>query len=404
MGSRVGPRQLGLLLIGLAYLGFVSIGFPDGLLGVAWPSIRAFFHLPLDALGALLVMFTTGYLLSSFSSGWLLAHLNVGALLALSCLATALSLFGYALTPWWWLMAALGVLAGLGAGAIDAGLNTFAAMHFSARMVNWLHASYGIGASSGPLLMSSMLNAQYPWQWGYGLVGLGQLLLAVCFGLTQRRWPAANAAQESQIAAPVPATSSRRTLRLPVVWLSIAVFFVYTGLEAAAGAWSFSLFTEARGVSTMTAGTWVSVYWGSLTIGRFLAGVVVHVVSVQRLLRLCILGMALGATLLWLNLASGSSFLGLALMGLSCAPIFPSLIATTPERLGAAHTANGVGFQIAAAVLGQSILPSLVGLLARHHSLEVVGPALLSGALVLLVLYEMLTAIRSPACLSQAAR
>jgi fucose permease len=197
--------------------------------------------------------------------------------------------------------------------------------------------------------------------------------------------------------------SSRRTLHLPIVWLSIAVFFVYTGLEAAAGAWAFSLFTEARGISTMTAGTWVSVYWGSLTIGRLLAGVVVHVVSVQRLLRLCILGMALGAILLWINLTSGSSFLGLALMGLSCAPIFPSLIATTPERLGTAHMANGVGFQIAAAVLGQSILPSLVGLLARRHSLEVVGPALLIGALVLLVLYEMLTTIRSPAYISQAA-
>ena len=123
------------------------------------------------------------------------------------------------------------------------------------------------------------------------------------------------------------------------MWLSSAVFFVYTGLEAAAGTWAYSLFTEVRGVSTMTAGMWVGVYWGALTVGRLLAGVVVHIVPVPRLLRLCLFHLALGTTLLWLNPTSTLSFLGLALMGLSCAPIFPSLIATTPERLGATHSA-----------------------------------------------------------------
>jgi fucose permease len=384
---RQGER--GFLRIGLAYLSFVSLGLPDGLLGIAWPSVRASFQLPLDALGALLVLFTAGYLLSSFSSGWLLKRLNVGTLLALSCLATALSLLGYALAPRWWCMVALGMLSGLGAGAIDAGLNTFAATHFSPRLVNWLHACYGIGASSGPVLMTRVLNMPRPWQWGYGIVGLGQLLLAASFVLTRGWWPAVH---------PTPGTasghlpSSWSTLRLAVVWLSGAVFFVYTGLEAAAGTWAYSLFTEARGTSTMTAGMWVSVYWGALTIGRLLAGVVLHVVSVQRLLRLCLLHLALGAALLWLNFTSTCSFLGLALMGLSCAPIFPCLIATTPQRLGAAHTANGVGLQIAAAVLGQSLLPSLIGVLARQYSLEIVGPALLAMALGLLVLYEVLTA------------
>jgi fucose permease len=174
----------------------------------------------------------------------------------------------------------------------------------------------------------------------------------------------------------------------------MAVFFVYTGLEAAAGTWVYSLFTEARRVPTMTAGMWVSIYWGSLTAGRLLAGVVMPSVSVARLLRLCLLGIALGATLLWLNLASALSFLGLALMGLACAPIFPSLIVTTPERLGTVHTATGVGLQIAAAVLGQSLLPGLVGILARHYGLEIVGPALLAIALGLLMLYEVLTTRR----------
>jgi fucose permease len=129
-----------LALVGLAFLGFVSIGLPDGLLGVAWPSMRAFFQLPLEALGSLLVCYTAGYLLSSFSSGRWLARYKVGVLLALSCLATGLSLLGYTISASWWMVLLLGSLAGVGAGAIDAGLNTFAATHFSARVVNWLHA------------------------------------------------------------------------------------------------------------------------------------------------------------------------------------------------------------------------------------------------------------------------
>ncbi len=380
------------LLIGLAYLSFVSLGLPDGLLGVAWPSIRASFDLPLDALGALLVMFTIGYLISSFSSGRLLAAMSVGTLLALSCLATAASLIGYALTSAWEVMVALGVLAGLGAGAIDAGLNTFAATQFSARMVNWLHACYGIGAAAGPVIMTSVLAMRQPWQRGYAIVGGGQLLLAFCFALTRRRWSDESADRENPAPASSPSASAIATLRLPVVWLSVAVFFVYTGVEAAAGAWAYTLFTEARGVSMMAAGPWVSVYWGALTVGRLLSGFVVGFVSVNRLLRFCIAGIAIGAALVWLNLTNLTGFLGLALMGLASAAVFPSLIATTPERLGEAHTANGVGFQIAAAVLGQSLLPAIVGLLAGRFGLEIVGPSLLAAAVLLLILFETLIA------------
>lgn len=379
-----------LLLISLSYIGFVSLGLPDGLHGIAWPSIRVSFQLPLDALGTLLVLFTLGYLLSSFNSGRLLARLGIGVLLALSCLATAISLLGYALTPGWWLMVGWGWLAGLGAGAIDAGLNLYAATHFSARMVNWLHACYGFGATSGPVLMTAVLDSGYSWRWGYAIVGLAQLLLAVCFGLTRTQWAQNPGAPETPASTGVRQASNRRTLSVPIVWLSIAVFFLYTGLEAAAGAWAYSLFTEARGIPMMTAGTWVSFYWGIFTIGRVLSGVVVGFASVPYLLRYCISGIALGALLLWLAPTHAVGFLGLACMGFAAAPVFPSLIATTPGRLGAMHTANGVGLQIAAAVLGASLLPAVLGMLAHRLGLEVIGPGLFVVALLLLTLYEAL--------------
>jgi len=388
------PQPSGRLLLGLAYAGFVSLGLPDGLLGVAWPSIRTFFHLPLDALGALLVMLTAGYLGSSLSSGYLLARLNVGALLALSWLATAISLLGYALAPQWWIMVGLGLLSGLGAGAIDAGINTYAATHYSARTMHWLHACYGIGATGGPVMMTSVLSADYPWQWGYGIVGLGQRVLAVCFGLTHTWWqPATRPDAPAGVPVPTGATASRNTLRLPLMWLSMAVFFVYTGLEAAAGTWVYSLFTEARAITSSTAGLWVSVYWGSLTLGRLASGVGVGFVPLSLLLRFCLITAALGAVLIWSHLTTRGSFLGLALMGVSLAPVFPSLMATTPARLGDGHTANGVGLQVAAAVLGQSLLPALVGVLAHHLGLEIVGPALCTAAVALLALYELLLAL-----------
>ena len=385
-------KKVRLLLIGLSYIGFVSLGLPDGLHGIAWPSIRASFHLPLDALGNLLVSFTLGYLLSSFNSGRLLARLGIGVLLALSCLATAASLLGYALAPGWSVMVGWGLLAGLGAGAIDAGLNLYAATHFSARMVNWLHACYGFGATGGPVLMTGVLNAGYSWRWGYAAVGLAQLVLAVCFSLTHKQWAQNPVAPEMPAPVGVHQASNRSTLSVPIVWLSLAVFFLYTGLEVAAGAWAYSLFTESRGIPMMTAGTWVSLYWGIFTTGRILSGVVVGFASVPYLLRYCISGMALGALLLWLAPTNEVGLLGLACMGFAAAPVFPSLIATTPGRLGAMHTANGVGLQIAAAMLGAALLPALLGILANHIGLEVIGPGLFVVALLLLTLYEALMA------------
>jgi fucose permease len=227
-------------------------------------------------------------------------------------------------------------------------------------------------------------------------VGGAQLLLALGFGMTRRRWPTTSGTRESVPTAPLASRSSLDALRRPVVWMSMAVFFVYTGVEAAAGTWAYSLFTEGRGLPMRTAGMWVSVYWGSLTAGRLLSGLVVSAVSVERLLRGCMLGIVLGAGLLLINVTALSSGLGLALMGLASAPIFPTLISTTPMRLGAAHTAHGVGFQIAAAVLGQSLLPATVGVVARSIGLESVGAVLFTAALVLLAAHEALTVLGAP--------
>jgi fucose permease len=385
-------RRRALALLGLSYLGFVSLGLPDGLLGVAAPSIRASFGLPIEAFGSLLLAFTAGYLVSSVASGWLLARTNVGTLLAASCLATGLGLAGYAAAPVWPAVLVCGVVLGLGAGAIDAGINTHMAARHGPRTLNWLHAFYGLGAASGPLLMTAVLMDGRPWQQGYAWVAAAQLALALGFGLARRRFgegegPAAGS--PSSAAAPA---SGRATLRLPAAWLGVGVFFVYTGLEAAAGLYAFALLTEARGLAAAAAGAITSGYWASLTVGRLAIGSVANRFSPAAIVRAAVAGIALGAAVAWLGrgtLAGASAF---ALLGLAMAPVFPTLIAATPSRLGAAHAANAVGFQIAGAVLGQSLLPALLGFGIAAAGLECVPLALLAGAIGLAGLHERLVA------------
>jgi len=377
-----GVRSDGLLLA-LAYAAFVSIGLPDGLLGVAAPSMLGGFGLGPPALGALLASYTAGYLVASLASGTILARRGVGAVLAWSCFVTGISLLGYTLAPRWTVLVACGALAGVGAGAIDAGLNTFAATRHGVRALNWLHACWGLGTTSGPVLMGVVLGAGYSWRLGYVIVSLGQLALAACFAATRVRWPAAGATA----AGAGLASSLRETLRHAVVWPGAATFFTYAGIEAATGVWSYALFTEARGVSPGLAAACVSAYWASFTIGRVVLGAIAERLAIRAFLRACVLAIVAGAAILWA--APGAIGLaGLVLIGLGCAPIFPSLMAVTPARVGAPHAANAIGLQVCAATIGASALPAAVGIAAGRAGLEVLGPALLVAATLLLVLTE----------------
>ncbi len=372
----------------LAIVAFICLGLPDGILGVAWPSIRKTFDLPLSALGGLLFAAMTGYLASSFTSGWLVQKMGLGRLLVASNGLVLASLLGFATAPAWPVMVACGVLAGLGAGGIDAGINAYAAASFSPRVVNWLHASYGVGATLGPLLMTGVLQAGLAWRWGYGLVSIVLATLAAGFLKSLDLW---KVAPNSSGEPPAQPARIRETLARPVVWFNIALFFLYTGIEAAAGQWTYSLVTEARGVSPMRAGLWASAYWLSLAAGRIILGSLAGRVRPGALLRAGMISGSVGVLALWSNAGETVTFLGIALAGFSFAPIFPLLISLTPERVGAAHSDNAVGFQISAAYLGAAALPGAVGTLSMTRSLEILGPFLFVSTVALFLLNEAAT-------------
>jgi fucose permease len=373
-------------LLALNVLAFVSLGLPDGVLGVAWPSMRATFDLPLEALGPLLATFTTGYIVSSFAAGPLLARWNVGGLLAASCFATGVSLCGYASAGVWGLVVASAGLGGIGAGAIDAGVNAYVASHHGPRMLNWMHAAYGIGAACGPLLMTSVLGGGHPWQVGYAIVAAGQLALGVTFTASRSIWPSrphAGGGEPAGERMPIAGT-----LGLASTWLSVAAFFAYTGLEAIAGVWAYSVLTSTRGLSMERAGIGVSLFWTGLTVGRVLFGLVVDRSSLPTFLRGALLLVVIGAGLICGSTAPYSAVIGFALLGLGAGPVFPSLMSDTPRRVGSTHATNAIGFQVAAAALGQASLPALVGYLARAHGLGIVAWSLLTAAIAVVVLHE----------------
>jgi fucose permease len=373
-GERAQQRRA--VLVALMFIGFISLGLPDGLLGVAWPSIARSRGVGLDALGTLLMASSAGYLTASVFSGRLLARLGVGVLLAASCAATALSLLGFAAAPSWWLLLPIALLLGAGGGAIDAGLNTYAAATSSPRVLTWLHAFFGVGATAGPAIMTALLSAERPWQFGYLLVGGGQLALAACFALTRRRWDAAEH-HAIDMHGSANGASLRSTLRLPAVWLSAAVFAVYTGFEVTVGQWSYSLFTVGRGVNPTVAGTWISLYWFGLTAGRFLVGLIADRVRPATLLWAGSAGAFAGALLVGLVPAAWASVAGLILVGFSLAPIFPALIATTADRVGRSFAANTIGIQVACAGAGAALIPWAIG-----RGVAAAGPSFIAPAIV----------------------
>ena len=371
------------LLLVLSFVGFIALGLPDAVIGVAWPAIRQFFQLPQDALGPLFVTVTVGSVIASTATGAILRRLSIGDLLALSCALTAISLFSYTIAPSWIVLVSLGLLTGFGAGSIDAAINTYAATRYSARVVNVLHAFYGVGAAAGPALMTAVLTADREWQLGYRIIVGIEITLAVAFVLSRRHWPAPTPAHEEHHR---PA-HLLETLRLGKVQLSLLVFLFYTGCEAAAGAWVFSLLYEARDIATAAAGTAVSLYWGGLFASRLGYALLPADVSPDTVVKLCIVT-ALGSMLvLALNVHPLIDTAAIALVGFASGPIFPSLIATTPARVGPQHTANTVGFQISIGAVGLAALPAICGLIAQDWGLERIPIVLTICWSVLLVAY-----------------
>jgi fucose permease len=361
-------------LLALAYLAFIGLGLPDPLPGTLWPEVGPHYGLPNAALGLVLAGASAGYILAGLLAGSAIAAIGIGGVVAASLAASALAAGLQALAPPWLIFVALAVLAGLAGGAVDAALNAFAAARFAPRHMNWLHGCWGIGATLGPAAATALLAAGLGWQAGYAAVALVLAALSAGFAATRRRWDAA---------APEAAShhvTSLSVLRHAVARRQMWAFFVYTGLEAAAGQWAATVLA-ARGAGPAEAAAGGALFWAGLAGGRIALGFVVDRIGADRLLRLATPVAALALAGLALGIADRAM---LVLAAAMLAPVYPTLMARTPARLGPLAV-RAIGFQVAAAMAGVAVVPAALGLAADLAGAGVL-PGLLLALAVLLAL------------------
>jgi len=385
-------RKMNLLI--LAYVAFVALGMPVSLMGVAWPTLRAELSLPLDALGLLFISSTIGYLISSFIIARLISRFGIGSLLVFSCLLSAVAFIGYTIAPSWAIIIIMGAFGGFGSGVMDAGLNTYLAAEYNEGQMQWLHASFGIGATLSPLIMTASLALFTSWRPAFIFVSIVMVIMAICFVFTLSAWKrpkrhstGAAESEATELGLMDYHTSLWKTLLRMITWVSILLFLLYTGAEYTLGSWTYTLFTEGRGVSPQLAGLWAGGFWATFTIGRILAGLYAHRIRLNTMMNAAF-GLALvGSLLFWWNPIAWVGVAGVFIVGFAMAPIFPGLVSSTGQRVGPHHAGNTIGIQISAAGLGGALLPSLAGFLAERISLETI-PVMLSVSLLgLLILY-----------------
>ncbi|HEY3497002.1 MAG TPA: MFS transporter [Polyangiaceae bacterium] len=382
------------LLLLLAYLGFISLGLPDAVLGIAWPSLRESFQLPQAALGWILSGHASGYFMSGLFAGRLLVTAGVGSLLAGSTALVTLGVAGYAISPGLVPFAAAAMVVGWGSGAVDAGLNTHAAVHFRPGQMAWLHAAYSTGAALGSFGMAWVVVEALGWRLGYAVIAALLGALTVAFLLTRGRWSMGEKGESAVDPYPAPrALGAFAALSRGRVRLGALVFFVYSGVEFGLGHWAYTILTEARGLSRGSAAAAVSAYWALLLFGRVGAGFVIERVGNERLVRAGTCLAAAGSLLFALpGVPVFCNVAGLVAVGAAIAPIYPGLMSETPRRMGGA-AAHAVGFQVSAATAGMVALPALGGLLADRAGLSATATLILASAIGVLILHELLVRV-----------
>ena len=353
----------------LACVAYLSVALPGSTLGLLWPSIRLSLGQPVGALGILLIPGIAASVVSSAVTGRL--RLSAGPLVAVSTLLIALALAAEALAPSMWVMIVGTVLFGVGFGALDTALNAHAARHFGARDINWMHASYGLGAALGPLLVTALLSAGRSWRQTYGVMALVLAALGGVLVLARRGgWIPASAP------APHPAARSAHTASPGAAIGALSFTAVETGIESGAGIWGYLFLTTGRGLPPAAAGVAVAAYWAMMFVGRVVLGPVAERLGAARVLAAAVAGVPLGAMLMALpSPGPGSGALavaGLMLLGLAAAPVFPLFTLTT-------GTTRMVSLQVAASAVGGAAVPAGLGLL-----LGAAGPWLLALALLAL--------------------
>lgn len=379
------------LLLAVIYLSFISLGLPDSLLGAAWPMMYGEFGVPVSYAGAVSMIIAAGTIISSLQSDRMTHRLGTGKVTAISVAMTAVALFGFSTCHSFWMLCLWAIPYGLGAGGVDASLNNYVALHYASRHMSWLHCMWGVGASVGPYIMGYALAGGHGWSMGYCYISILQVGLTLILLLSLPLWkkrPAAEASDGRPVAA--EPLGLKQIVGITGAKEIMVAFFCYSAIEQTTGLWASSYLVFYRGISEETAATFASLFYIGITVGRALSGFLTMRFNDTQMIRLGEGIITVGIASLLLPFGETCSLLGLVLIGLGCAPVYPCIIHSTPAFFGEDKSQAVIGVQMASAYVGTCLMPPVFGLIANHISVTLFPAYLIVFLVLMWVMYERL--------------
>lgn len=386
------------ILLVIIYIAFISLGLPDSLLGSAWPSMYPSMGVPISYAGIVSMIIAGGTIISSLLSDRVIRKFGTGLVTSISVLMTAVALLGFSISSQFYQLCLLAIPLGLGAGSVDAALNNFVALKYKAKHMSWLHCFWGVGAMTGPLIMSYCLQKGAIFQLGYRIVSIIQFILVMILIVTLPFWKKASPINNAQLhndkngesEQEHKVISKKELLKLPGAKYALLAFFCYCSIEATTGLWGSSFAVMAREVQVETAAKWASLFYFGITFGRFLSGFITLKLTNRQMIHLGEALIAVGIIMIMLPFGQFISLMGFIITGIGCAPIYPSLLHETPMNFGAEYSQSIMGVQMACAYVGSTFMPPLFGILASYLGYSFMS--LYTGSILVLmfVMIEML--------------
>ena len=374
------------LLLALIYLAFISLGLPDSLLGAGWPTMYGELGVPVSYMGIVSMVISGGTIVSSLMSDRLTRKFGARVVTVVSVFLTAGALFGFSFSDRFWMLILFSVPYGLGAGAIDAALNNYIALHYSARHMSWLHCFWGVGAIVSPFIMSYALTSS-TWNDGCRIVGYIQLGIAALLFVTLPVWKINSKKTDAVEQKNIGLIGALKIKGVPFILIG---FFAYCAAEATAMQWASTYFVEVKHISEAQAAQFASLFYIGITAGRFLSGFVSAKIGDRRMIIIGASVLTLGIILLVIPVTAAElSLAGFVIIGLGCAPIYPSIIHSTPANFGAENSGAIIGIQMACAYVGSTFMPPLFGLIGSATDFAILPLYLIVFVVLMLVMTEL---------------
>lgn len=382
------------LLLAIIYLSFISLGLPDSLLGSAWPTMYQEFNVPVSYAGIISMIIALGTIFSSLQSDRLTRRFGTARVTAFSVAMTAAALFGFSISHSFWMLILWAVPYGLGAGGVDASINNYVALHYSSKHMSWLHCMWGVGASAGPYIMAFAMTGGHNWNMGYRYIGFIQIALTIILFISLPLWKK-NPSQISSDGSETTDTngkalSLKEIFAIPGAKEILITFFCYCALEQTAGLWASSYLALHHGLSEEVAASFASLFFLGITFGRGVSGFITMKLNDTAMIHLGQGIILLGIIAIFLPFGDTFALIGLILVGLGCAPIYPCIIHSTPANFGAERSQALIGVQMAFAYIGTCLMPPIFGLIANHINISLFPVFLLAILILMFLMHERL--------------